>query len=197
MRTQPLFTTVALFGVLVAASGCDRGATEPASAELSSNEISALAPQIDALAFAMTSLIVPQAVDRAFSHTVPCPKGGTTTLARQVTGQVDREARTATTEMKATKTDQNCAFVAGRSGVTVTVNGNPNIVLQTNRRIVNGALSGPQISTQKGSFTWARSNGTSGSCTVDLTSTLDPATRSHTLTGSMCDRQINVVHGRS
>lgn len=196
MRSHSFFTAATLFGALVGAAACDRGATEPGAAELSSAEISALAPQFDALAFAMASVAVTQAIDREFTHTRACPKGGTTTLAGRVTGQGDRETRTRTSEMTATKTDQNCSFEAGRRGVTVTVNGNPNVVLQHNMKIVNGLPTGLQTSSQKGAFTWQRSDGASGSCTVDVRSVFDPDTKTHTVSGTMCDRQINVVRGR-
>ncbi len=196
MRTHPCFTAAVLFGALVATAACDRGATEPGAAELSTSELGALAPQFDALAFAMASFVVPQTIDREFTHTRACPKGGTTTLAGRVTGEADRETRTRTSEMKAIKTDQNCSFEAGRSGVTVTVNGNPNVVLQHNMKIVNAAPSGLQTSSQKGSFTWKRSDGASGSCTVDVQSVFNPDTKTHTVSGTLCDRPINGVRSR-
>jgi RNase P/RNase MRP subunit p29 len=193
----PSFFTAALAGALIATAACDRGTTGPGAAELSTAELSTLAPQFDALAFAMASFVVPQTLDREFSHTRACPKGGSTTLAGRVTGEADRETRTRTSEMKATKTDQNCSFEVDRRGATVTVNGNPNIVLQHNMKIVNGAPSGLQTSSQKGAFTWQRSDGASGSCTVDVRSVFDPDAKTHTVSGTMCDRQINVVRGRS
>ncbi len=195
MRT-PSFFTAALAGALITTAACDRGTTGPGAAELSTAELSTLAPQFDALAFAMASFVVPQTVDREFSHTRACPKGGSTTLAGRVTGEADRETRTRTSEMKATKTDQNCSFEVDRRGATVTVNGNPNIALQHNMKIVNGAPSGLQTSSQKGAFTWQRSDGASGSCTVDVRSVFDPDAKTHTVSGTMCDRQINVVRGR-
>jgi RNase P/RNase MRP subunit p29 len=195
MRT-PSFFTAALAGALIATAACDRGTTGPGAAELSTAELSTLAPQFDALAFAMASFVVPQTLDREFSHTRACPKGGSTTLAGRVTGEADRETRTRTSEMKATKTDQNCSFEVDRRGATVTVNGNPNIVLQHNMKIVNGVPSGLQTSSQKGAFTWQRSDGASGSCTVDVRSVFDPDAKTHTVSGTMCDRQINVVRGR-
>jgi hypothetical protein len=197
MRPPSFFTAAALAGALITTAACDRGTTGPGAAELSTAELSTLAPQFDALAFAMASFVVPQTLDREFTHTRACPKGGTTTMAGRVTGQADRETRTRSSEMKATKTDQNCAFEAGRSGVVVTVNGNPNIELQHSMKIVNGAPSGPQTSSQKGGFTWKRSDGASGSCTVDLKSVFDPDTNTHTVSGLMCDRQINQVRKRS
>jgi RNase P/RNase MRP subunit p29 len=196
MRTPSFFTAVALAGALIVTAACDRGTTGPGAAELSTAELSTLAPQFDALAFAMASFVVPQTLDREFSHTRACPKGGSTTLAGRVTGEADRETRTRTSEMKATKTDQNCSFEVDRRGATVTVNGNPNIVLQHNMKIVNGVPSGLQTSSQKGAFTWQRSDGASGSCTVDVRSVFDPDAKTHTVSGTMCDRQINVVRGR-
>lgn len=74
-------------------------------------------------------------------------------------------------------------------------NGNPDIAFDGKVNIVNGALSGPQTATHKGSFSWARTGG-SGTCDVDLTSTYDPDTRTATVTGTFCGIDVNVTRTR-
>nr|MDQ3388209.1 hypothetical protein [Gemmatimonadota bacterium] len=81
-------------------------------------------------------------------------------------------------------------------GVTITTNGNPNVALKANHKMVNGALSGLQTQTQKGGFTFSTSDGRSGSCTIDITSTFDPATRTHTLKGTTCGRTVDRTRTR-
>jgi hypothetical protein len=40
-------------------------------------------------------------------------------------------------------------------------------------------------------------SGGSGSCTVDLTATWTPATRTYTLQGTFCDRAVHVTRTRT
>jgi len=78
----------------------------------------------------------------------------------------------------------------------LTLNGNPNIAYDGKLNIVNGALSGLQTQTHKGSFKWARTGG-SGTCDVDLTSSFDPATHTVTVSGTFCGHTVNVTRTRA
>lgn len=135
----------------------------------------------------------PIAIDNQFSVTKQCPKGGSVVIAGRTTGSGDRATHDLSLHTVATKTDAACAFQT-RHGV-LTINGNPNIAYDGSLNIVGGQLSGLQTQTHKGSFTWARNAG-SGTCGVDLTSSFDPATRTATVTGTFCDRIVNVSHTR-
>ena len=136
---------------------------------------------------------VPVAINNTFTVTKQCPKGGQVAIAGTTVGSADQATRSLTIEVNATRTDANCAFET-RNG-TLTLNGNPNIAYKGNLNIVNGALSGLQTQTHKGSFTWARVGG-SGTCDVDLTSSFDPATHTVTVTGSFCGHIVNVTRTR-
>ena len=136
---------------------------------------------------------VPLPINNTFTVTRQCPKGGQVAIGGTTTGTFDQAARSLTLEVNATRTDTNCAFDT-RNG-TLTLNGNPNIAYEGNLNIVNGALSGLQTQTHKGSFTWARVGG-SGTCDVDLTSAFDPATHTVTVTGSFCGHAVNVTRTR-
>lgn len=135
----------------------------------------------------------PIAINNSFSVTKQCPKGGQVALAGTIIGTGDRDTHSLTLETNATRTDTNCAFET-RNG-TLTLNGNPNIAYEGNLNIVNGALSGLQTQTHKGSFTWARVGG-SGTCDVDVASSFDPATHTVTVTGSFCGHIVNVTRTR-
>lgn len=136
---------------------------------------------------------VPIAINNSFSVTKQCPKGGQVAIVGTTIGSGDRETHSLTLETNATRTDTNCAFET-RHGI-LTLNGNPNIAYKANLNIVNGAPSGLQTQTHKGSFTWARVGG-SGTCDVDLTSSFDPETRTVTVTGSFCGHIVNVTRTR-
>lgn len=138
---------------------------------------------------------VPVPVSRTFTRTLECPKGGQVTVVGTTTGEGDRETRTLTTESKVIKTHVNCA-VGRRNGLTITMNGSPNIVVTATRKIVAGRTSGPQTLSQKGAFTYATSDGRSGSCAIDLTSTFDPDTRTYTLKGVNCGRTVDLTRTR-
>jgi hypothetical protein len=139
------------------------------------------------------SVSAPTTFDNQFTVTRQCPKGGQAVLAGHVTGTGDRTTHSLSVESIATRTDSQCAFET-RNGV-LTLSGNPNIVFDGKLNIVNGALSGPQTATHKGSFTWARDGG-SGACDVDLTSVYDPATHTATVTGKFCGIDVNVTRTR-
>jgi hypothetical protein len=136
----------------------------------------------------------PVTIDNQFTITKQCPKGGQVVIAGRTTGTGDRTTHSLSLETVATRTDTDCAFET-RHGV-LTINGNPNIAFDGKLNIVNGALSGLQTATHKGSFTWARTGG-SGTCDVDLSSSYDPATHTATVIGTFCGRTVNVTRTRS
>ena len=140
------------------------------------------------------SLTTPISIDNQFTVTRQCPQGGQVVIAGRTTGTGDRTTHSLSLETVATRTDTDCAFET-RNGV-LTINGNPNIAFDGKLNIVNGALSGLQTATHKGSFKWARTGG-SGTCDVDLSSSYDPATHTATVTGTFCGRTVNVTRTRT
>lgn len=137
---------------------------------------------------------VPFPINNQFSVTRQCPRGGQVVIAGGIVGTGDRTTHDLTLDANATRTDTDCAFDT-RDGV-LTLSGNPNLMYTGHLNIVNGALSGLQTQTHKGSFTWSRTGG-SGTCDVDITSSFDPATKTATITGSFCGHAINVTKTRN
>ena len=135
----------------------------------------------------------PFPINNQFTVTKQCPRGGQVVIAGSVTGTGDRTTHNLTLDANATRTDTNCAFDT-RNGV-LTLNGNPNLAYTGHLNIVNGALSGLQTQTHKGSFTWSRTGG-SGTCDVDITSSYDPDTKTATVTGMFCGHAVNVTKTR-
>jgi len=136
----------------------------------------------------------PFPINNQFTVTKQCPRGGQVVIAGSVTGTGDRTTHNLTLDANATRTDTNCAFDT-RNGV-LTLNGNPNLAYTGHLNIVNGALSGLQTQTHKGSFTWSRTGG-SGTCDVDISSSYDPSTHTVTVTGSFCGRIVNITKTRA
>jgi hypothetical protein len=136
----------------------------------------------------------PFPINTQFTVTKQCPRGGQVVIAGGITGTGDRTTHNLSVEAVATRTDTDCAFDT-RDGV-LTLNGNPNIAYDGKLNIVNGALSGLQTQTHKGSFKWARTGG-SGTCDVDLTSSFDPATHTVTVSGTFCGHMVNVTRTRA
>lgn len=131
----------------------------------------------------------------AFNSTRACPSGGSATV--QGTREVTRGDGSGSVAVSATRTDAACAFPArrGAEGTVMTITTTPSVQLTSQQTWTNGQ-PGTRTSTQKGSFDWSRSGGASGSCTVDLTATWTPATRTYTLQGTFCDRAIDVTRTR-
>ena len=139
------------------------------------------------------SVSVPVTFDNTFNVTRQCPKGGQVVFDGRVIGSGDRATHSLAVETIATRTDTDCAFRTKRG--LLTVSGNPNLAFDGKLNIVNGALSGVQTATHKGSFTWARAE-ISGTCDVDLSSAYDPATHTATVTGKFCGFDVNVTRTR-
>ena len=205
MRSKPAL--LALAAALLA--GCGRDATAPAASELGSADAALLAEELDvltstvlgaqigSLVFALPDNAEPVPINRSFTGTRQCPAGGSVAVAGTASGELDWAARSLTIETTATRTENACAIPARKQGgATLTLNGNPNVVVTGRQKIVAGQPVGPQTLTQKGGFTWSSSDGRSGSCTLDLTSTLDFATQTYTVKGTMCGQTVDVSkHG--
>ncbi len=131
-----------------------------------------------------------------FTSTRACPSGGTATL--QGSREVQRDGQgSGSVQFAATRTDAACAFPARRGAGTTTVTGTPGVRL-TSQQAWTAGQPGTRTSTQRGSFGWTRSEtGASGSCTVDLTSTWNPAMRTYTLNGTFCGRTVSVTRTRA
>lgn len=130
-----------------------------------------------------------------FTSTRACPGGGTATV--QGTREVTRDGNgNGSVDFSATRTDAACTFPARRGTGTVTITTTPSVQL-TSEQTWTAGQPGTRTSTQVGSFDWERSGGASGSCTVNLTSTWTPATRTYTLNGTFCNRTISVTRTRT
>ncbi|HEY0023605.1 MAG TPA: hypothetical protein VGB24_11865 [Longimicrobium sp.] len=193
--------TAQLFAVpfALALAACEGGATGPGDASLSAAEVREVAAAWDGVAGGTISqfLMAFQGAggsSAAFTRQHACPGGGASTVEGQRVITRDPATRSGSSQVNATRTDSACTVPArGRRGGTVTITGSPNIQLAANGTWTNG-VPGVHTHTQKGSFTWARSTGGTGTCTVDLTGTFSSASQTRTLTGTFCGRTVDVSH---
>jgi hypothetical protein len=194
-------------GLVLAATACDQSTGLSTSiSQAAANSLAADMVSISSLAptdigFGPLAIRAPGSVSTppitvdpvSVTVTRQCPKGGQARIEAIIIGSGDPSTRSFALEAVALRTDADCAFQTA-DGV-LTLNGNPNIAFNAKVNIVNGALSGLQTQTNKGSFKWARPGG-AGVCDVDLTSSFDPATHIATVTGTFCGKTVNVTQTR-
>lgn len=129
---------------------------------------------------------------RTFTVTRPCPAGGSITMSGKVEGQIDRDTRSGTlTESRTTSMD-DCARQFRRGTLTLnTPDGSP-ITINGQVTIQNGTHVSGSF-TKKGTFEWSRSDGQSGTCTIDLSInwSREGNTFTHTVRGTVCGREVN------
>ncbi len=200
---RPTLHFSVLAAALVAVAACAPDATEPAR-PLTLAEVRTLALHIDESSSGVvgtqasqTGLSLPldagvlqnasrQRTDN-FSVSRTCAAGGMMTLTGQRTVTADRE--TLTLDLAATKSYADCP-VETRQNVVISRTGA--IGVRAHRSLVGGAPSGLQTQSHQGSFAWTASDGRQGTCTVDLRAEFNPATRTHTVKGTLCGRTIDV-----
>ncbi len=124
---------------------------------------------------------------RTFERSRPCHDGGTLTVAGTGESVWDEAAVTYDVDASGTKNRTDCAYT--RNDVVITLNGNA--AWTHDRHYLNYAPTGTWITTYVGSYNWTRSTGESGSCTYDLTRTVDTAANTRTLIGTSCGNDIN------
>ncbi len=201
---MPRIRLAAVAAAAFALAACGKDATSPAaSTQLKPDEAQALALGMAASGDAYSGAVAaPDVVTLstmttattigpiAFTQSHPCPKGGTVTPDVTITGSIDLTARSLSMEVKGTETPKDCAYPV--KALTVTVNGNPNLAIDAKLAIVAGVPSGAQTFTEKGGFTWATSDGRSGTCTVDMTSSADFGKNLRSVSGTFCDTKIDI-----
>ena len=202
-----------LAALLAFATACEQtpAGPEASAEEITRSEALELAPQFEDMGAVMFEVLAAPSfsvsggesgpalattVTTQFTRTRECPAGGNVKVVGTIVNTRDEATRSASHQYNATRTENACAFPARRGTATVTINGNPSTTVTANQSWTNGT-AGVRTVTTKGSFTWARSTGQSGTCNVDLTSTWNPATNTHTLKGTFCNQTIDVTRTRN
>jgi hypothetical protein len=188
---------------VLALAACDKTATGVASNALSSDDVQALAATfgdqdgafLDGFSGPSLNLLpagprLASTVTTTFTRTRTCPGGGDVKLEGTHVVTADPATHSGSVTFNATRTEEAC--VVQHNGHSITVNGNPNTALTANQSWTNGT-PGVRTATKKGGFTWSASGGKTGSCTVDVTHTWDPATHTLHVVGTVCNRTIDMT----
>lgn len=116
-----------------------------------------------------------------------CRNGGTVEASGSGIHTADRETHTVTLDFEGSKTIADCA--RARGDIVITLNGQG--TFSGHRMKVNGRFSGLQTNDAAGSFSWATSDGREGSCSYEIHVEWNPDTHTKTVTGFVCDREID------
>lgn len=195
MRMRLLTPAVLLAALAACDGGGSGGTTGPDGRELSSQERAALSRAIvgtsTGVARGGASLDVSRdgepgtgSFTVTINQTAPCQPSGSVKVAGQMTGAWNGTAQTAQLQAGFAVAHQACA-VHTENGGTVTLTGDPDIDV-TLTATANAQGLATLSATQVGAFTWARGDGNSGRCTVDLVAELVPGTEKVNLTGTFC-----------
>ena len=195
MRRQSRFVIVAAaLGLAACSESAGPASLSDADAELVAESVDALV--LDVLdqmllggAFGVDGPQPAEPRTSTYSHgrSAACPAGGSISISIAGTRTFDRDAGTVDDVNEGTKSFADCARTRGDR--TVTLNGGGTLTHE--RHWAGGAPAGVWVTTNAGEVAWSTSDGRSGSCAHALTSTIDTAARTVTVTGTNCGREVN------
>ena len=182
-----------LFSLVVLATACGRDAAAPGT-PVTPTEAQAIASTLVTFSNSGTTggtqlpvrLVDPFTLQFTWNTPVACAAGGTLTPNIQVSIVYAGEPYTATVDAAGTATAASCAFPA--DGQTMTVTGGFNV--SGHASISSSQPAGTQTFSVRGAFDWRRTDGTSGSCTVDLTTS--GMFNGPDIKGNVCGRAIDL-----
>ena len=188
-------------GSLATLSGCE-GTLDPGEVELTSDDAAAIAgflSDVDLLSVGLATLSATSGT-RTLSRTASCPAGGSVSVSGSSESTRNDETRVVSTKWTTTKTSVACAISHTRGDKTatavvdgsVTTSGTSAFQLPATRDGQRTLLS--WASATAGSTT-TKVGDRSSTCAVDVKETYDPATKTFTVVGVMCGRQVNVTRG--
>ena len=206
MRKYPV-PGVALAVILAFSTACDSDSIGPEGTALSPEEAEFLATETDELLNSMllaqlTALgdedastgngllkaaFEPIVTTFEFERVRPCRNGGNVVFNGSGTHSRDRETQTSITDFAGEKTINDCIRVRGDLSFTVSGGG----TFEGHRMKVAGQWSGLQTNDQMGTLVYTVSDGRTKECTYELHRVFDPATGTVTLTGHVCDKEID------
>jgi hypothetical protein len=131
-------------------------------------------------------------VTTEFAITMSCPLGGHVVAEGTRVRDFDRATHSGTIDLDMTKTHEACARTLRGRDVVVTLDGDPTIAITAHHAWENHERVGLQTMSMDGGFTWSTADGREGSCTVDVDVVYDPDTRTRTVTGTFCNRTLDI-----
>jgi hypothetical protein len=193
---------LALTAALLSAAACSSDSTGPRGS-LTNDELAALALQMgthfagsfsgSAASFSKGEASF-SAIPAPFSFTVnvsvPCPRGGKTDVAAQVSGVIDHAAQSVKADASGTHTPKECGFDV--DGKTIWVSGE--LETAAHVEVVNGVPKGEQsasLRTPGEPISWRTSDGRSGSCAINYTAKANYDTNRAVVNGSFCGSTVS------
>lgn len=188
--------TLALLGSVLVLGACSDDAAGLSGDRLTRAEAALIAGDVTAKGDLVTSTpqVTPNGVEssatgvpRTFTQdlniTVECPFGGQVQQVYSVKATMDLDAGNFLLDV--TGTQQHVACAVRHNGVTITLNGDPDIDMEAHVGTVNHQ---PQAHTLAidGAFRWTASDGRSGTCPISLDAVTNFAARTRTVQGTVC-----------
>jgi hypothetical protein len=118
---------------------------------------------------------------------VPCPVSGR--LQQRWTARVNFDQEAGTFEMEVNGNQKHLACAFRHEGVTLTVDGDPDIDIEAHVATANHRPTVHTLSIE-GAFKWSASDGRSGSCPITLDAVTNFAARTRTVEGDVCGHTI-------
>ncbi len=128
-----------------------------------------------------------------FTVTRSCVIDGQVVLEGTRDREWDRQTHSGSSDLSLTKTHEDCTRPLRRDGVTITLNGAPNVAVEAHHEWADGRRNGLQTMSLEGAVDWATSDDRSDTCVIDLHITFDPETRTRTVEGQVCNRTIEAT----
>ena len=125
-----------------------------------------------------------------FGFTVPCQPTGTFNVEGTIGAAWDPVTQLAGVHARVTLRPNACPVQS--DGATVTVTGNPAVDLTLSAVGDATGVKGVLL-TEKGEFTWRKSDGSSGSCTLQVIGAAIAGTPNYRVTGDVCGTSIDVT----
>ena len=189
--------------LLVLGTACDE-TTAPEANDLSTDELISIALDTDdgadvaifgelgflgAAGASAAPALVPETRIHDFSRARPCSDGGQVEVVGTITHTGDRDTQTMEATIEANKFWFDCTRI--RNDHTHVLNGSGSV--DAYRKRVAGVPVGDQTTDQAGTVSISRDGGEARTCDYDLHSVRDPDTMTNHITGTICDREIDIT----
>jgi len=118
------------------------------------------------------------------SATASCPAGGSVSISGSVSGDIDESTGNGTVTLSMTESISGCKI--SHDGVTFTVDGDPNIAIDSDVTVSGGGETLSGMFEMSGGFTYTASDGRAGGCGIDVSVNLS----TYSASGSVCGQSV-------
>ena len=130
----------------------------------------------------------PITIENDLELTHRCPRGGELQQTWKASGSFDLQAGSYDLDIEGVQKHVGCAYP--HEGITITIDGNPDIELSAHASGRNHQPSGSHTLEINGSFKWTASDGRSGTCPITFEAVTNWAAKKRTVDGDICGHTI-------